>query len=163
VLSLKPVTRMALAPRAVRGATASIGAVDAGATAWSSVIVTLKVYSAERDSSNETYDVYVTSGNSAGAWDIVHFPQIATTGEKVYQARITALVAPVEITTATPGVSAVASGTFKTDTAGAGEGIKTLAAGKVRHGPLGPLLNVELVVAGTIATGIDFEVIVEGA
>jgi hypothetical protein len=120
------------------------------------VILTLDVTSAERDSTNETYDIYVTASDGVSSWDIAHFPQIATTGAKRYTAVVRADLLPQNVTTAGPGVSAVETATMKTDTAGANEGIKTLAAGKVRHGALGISLNYELVVAGTVVTGIAY-------
>lgn len=137
------------------------GTAKTGLGGFDSLIVTLDVTSAERDSADETYDFYITTGDGVSSWDVAHFPQIATTGAKRYTAVIAAkTLAPVEVTTATPGVSAVMSGTLKTDTAGAGEGIKTLGAGKVRHGVFGDRINHELVVAGTIATGIAYSVTV---
>lgn len=136
------------------------GTAKTGLAGFRAVIVTLDITSAERDSANETYDFYITSGDGVSSWDVAHFPQIATTGAKRYTAIIDGELLPQEVTTATPGVSAVASGTYKTDTAGAGEGIKTLAAGKVRHGRVGDQLNHELVVAGTIATGIVYSITV---
>lgn len=134
------------------------GTAKTGLGTFNTVIVTWDIASAERDSANETYDLYVTSGDGVSSWDVAHFPQIATTGAKRYTAFIYGLSGnyPQEVTTATPGVAAVASGTFKTDTAGSGEGIKTLGAGKARHGVLGDRLNYELVIAGTVATGIQY-------
>src|SRR5574341_1238435 len=52
----------------------------------------LHVHSADRTDGTETYDVYVTSrmkdpsGLITLEWDLVHFPQIASTGEKVFAA-----------------------------------------------------------------------------
>jgi len=124
------------------------------------MIVTLDITAAERDTADETYDFYITTGDGKSSWDVVHFPQIASTGAKRYTARIlTERLA--EVTTATPGVAAEPSGTFATVTAGAGEGIRTLGAGKVRHGPLGNLLGYELVIAGTVATGIAYSIQVQ--
>lgn len=136
------------------------GTTKTGLAGFKQALVTWDITVAERDSANETYDLYVTSGDGVSSWDVAHFPQIATTGAKRYTAAIEAGLQPQEITTATPGVSAVMSGTLKTDTAGSGEGIKTLAAGKVRHGALGDRLGYELVIAGTIATGITYSVTV---
>jgi hypothetical protein len=119
------------------------------------LIVTLDITVAERDSANETYDFYIVAGDGVSEWDIIHFPQIATTGAKRYTARVTT-DRLAEVTTGTPGVAAEPTGIMKTDTAAAGEGIKTLAAGKVRHGPLGRLIGHELVMAGTIVTGITY-------
>lgn len=136
------------------------GTSKSGLGVFSQAIVTWDVTVAERDTANETYDLYITSGDGVSSWDVAHFPQIATTGAKRYTVFIYGLTAnyPVEVTTATPGVAAVASGAFKTDTAGAGEGIKTLGAGKARHGVIGDRLGYELVIAGTVATGITYSV-----
>lgn len=124
---------------------------------FSELVITLDILSAERDSADETYDFYITTGEGDSAWDIVHFPQIASTGVKRYTARLlSARIA--EVTTATPGTSAECSGTFKTDTAGAGEGIKTLGAGKARHGPWGSKIGYELVIAGTVVTGVNYSI-----
>lgn len=125
---------------------------------YQQLIVTLDITSAERDSGDELYDFYITTSDGTSSWDIVHFPQIAATGAKRYTAIVSRGFIPQEVTTATPGVAANVSGTMKTDTAGAGEGIKTLAAGKVRHGPWGESVNHELVVAGTVATGIVYSI-----
>ncbi len=117
---------------------------------------------AERDTGNETYDFYITASDGVSSWDIVHFPQIATTGAK----RFTAIVnldppSPVNVTTAAPGVLAQTSATLQTDTAGSANGIKTLGAGIVRHGAIGNTIGYELVVAGTVVTGISFSLNVQ--
>lgn len=125
---------------------------------YQNLLITLDVTVAERDSGDELYDVYIATGDGLSEWDMVHFPQIATTGAKRFTARILS-DRLAEVTTATPGVAAEPSATFKTDTAGSNEGSKTLAAGKVRHGPFGDYVTVYLVVAGTVATGIDFSVL----
>lgn len=127
-----------------------------------SLIITLDITSAERDSANETYDFYITTSDGVSSWDIVHFPQIATTGAK----RFTAIVSldpqyPQNVTTASPGVAAVTSGTIQTDTPGSANGIKTLGAGIVRHGAIGETLSHELAVSGTIATGIAYSIKIE--
>lgn len=124
------------------------------------LIVVLEIFSAERET-NETYDIYITSGVGTARWDIAHFPQIATTGAKRWVAPIYAEFAPVaEVTTATPGVSANSPACLDVDTAGSNEGIKTLAAGEVRHGALGEFIGHEIVIAGTVATGIDYAITV---
>ncbi len=69
------------------------------------LLVTLKIYSAERDTGNETYDVYVITGDAAKSWDICHFAQIATTGAKTYVARILADTRPA-VVSAVPGEAA---------------------------------------------------------
>ncbi len=125
------------------------------------LIVVLDIVSAERDTANETYDFYITSGVGSARWDIAHFPQIATTGAKRYVAAIHGEPVRVEeVTTATPGVAANSPGCMKVDTASAGEGILTLAAGEVRHGAIGEFIGHELVVAGTVATGIVYSITV---
>ena len=134
-----------------------------GLSRFRALIVTLDITSAERDSADETYDFYITASDGVSSWDIAHFPQIATTGAKRYTARILRDLLPQNVTTASPGVAAVDSGTLKTDTAGSSNGIKTLAAGSVRHGPWGDTINHELVVAGTVATGIAYSITITGA
>jgi len=129
-----------------------------GLGAFRQMIVTLDITSAERDSANETYDFYITTGDGVSAWDITHFPQIATTGAKRYSSTIVNTILPQEVTTATPGTAANVSGTLKTDTPGSNEGIKTLGAGKVRHGPWGDRISYELVIAGTVVTGIVYSI-----
>jgi hypothetical protein len=122
-----------------------------------SVNVTLDITSAERDSTNETYDVYITTSDGVSSWDVAHFPQIATTGAKRFTATILCDLLPQTVTTAAPGVSAVRSATLATITGGT-NAIKSLGAGLVLHGPLGLTLNHELVVAGTVVTGIAYSI-----
>jgi hypothetical protein len=125
--------------------------------------VTLDVTVAERDTANETYDFYITTSDGVSSWDIAHFPQIATTGAKRYTFNISLdPPTPVNVTTAGPGILAQTTGSFKTDTAGSDQGIKTLGAGIVRHGPIGCCLGYELVVAGTVVTGISYSITVRG-
>jgi|GEM_PF-2352208 len=128
------------------------------------MIITLKVLSAARNT-NETYDFYITAAPRAGggAWDIVHFPQIATSGVKTFAAPVAAEVqVPTNVTTANPGVAATTSGCLQIDTPGAANGVKTLGAGIVRHGPWPDGIGYELVVAGT-APSISYEIWVEAA
>lgn len=115
----------------------------------SELVVELDVISADRADANETYDFYIVSANATKEWDIVHFPTIATAGAKTYIATVKKNVLPQQVTTASPGVVSNESGTLKIDTAGAGNGAKTLGAGVVRHGVLGAKLGYYLVVAGT--------------
>lgn len=129
---------------------------------YKALLITLDITVAERDSANETYDVYVTTGDGVGKWDIVHFPQIATTGAKRFTARIVRDLLPQNVTTATPGVAANDEAIIQNDTAAAQQGIKTLAAGKVRHGPWGDRIGYEVVIAGTVATGINFSLTAMG-
>ncbi len=142
----------AVSPATASGAPVSI---SGGAR---SVILTWNITSAERDSSDETYDLYITTSDGVSSWDVCHFPQVLSTGAKRFTARILCQSLPPEtITTAAPGVAVVESGTLATVTGGT-NAIKSLAAGLVRHGPLGSSLNWELVCAGTIATGIAHSV-----
>jgi hypothetical protein len=125
--------------------------------------VTLDITVAERDTANETYDFYITTSDGVSSWDIAHFPQIATTGAKRFTFNISLDPnSPANVTTAGPGVLAQTTGSMKTDTAGSNEGVKTLGAGIVRHGPIGSSLGYELVVAGTVVTGIAYSITVRG-
>jgi hypothetical protein len=130
-----------------------------------SVLLFLHVFSASRTDADEVYDFYVTSrikdqsGDKVLEWDLVHFPQIATTGEKVYSAviqNISGVGGPNRVTTAVPGVSSLESATMKIDTAGSDQGVKTLAAGTVRHGLIGEQLGWYLVTGGTTPGPIVF-------
>jgi len=123
-----------------------------------SLVITWNITVAERDSANETYDLYITTSDGVSAWDIVHFPQVITTGAKTFTARVICQgVLPQTITTAAPGVPVIDSATLATVTGGL-NAIKSLGAGLVRHGPVGTTLSWELVVAGTVATGIAHSV-----
>jgi hypothetical protein len=126
---------------------------------YGSLIVTLDITSAERDSANETYDFYITTSDGVSSWDLVHFPQVLTTGAKRYTARLVRDLQPQNVTTAAPGVAAVESGTLKTESGGL-NAIKSLAAGLVRHGPWGDTISYELVIAGTVVTGIAYSITV---
>ncbi len=125
------------------------------------LVVTLDIISAERDSSDETYDFYITNSDGVSTWDIIHFPQVITTGAKRFTARVLS-ERLAEVTTATPGVAAEPSATFATITSGSNEGKRTLAAGKVRHGPLADYLGYDLVITGTVVTGIVYKITVTG-
>lgn len=105
-----------------------------------------------------TYDLYITTSDGVSTWDIAHFPQIAGTAGR-YTAIVTSVL-PQNVTTAAPGVMAQTTATLKTDTAGAGNGIKTLGAGIVRHGPWGRTIGYELVAAAAPTTGITYSVTV---
>ena len=119
------------------------------------LIVTLDVTAAD---SGGTYDFYITTSDGVSSWDIAHFTQIAGTSAKRYTAIISGSVYPVNITTAGPGVLAVTTGTLETETAGSNNGIKTLGAGLVRHGPWGSRIGYSLVAAGTITTGVTYSI-----
>lgn len=148
-----------LANSVTSAATAS-GTAVTGLLDFDSLIITLNITSAERDTGNETYDFYITTSDGVSSWDIVHFPQIATTGAKTYTAIVSGLLVPQTMTTAGPGVAANMSATMKTDTAAQNEGIKTLTAGMVRHGAWGDRISYELVIAGTVATGIVYSILI---
>ncbi len=122
-----------------------------------SITVTLDITAAERDTANETYDFYITTSDGVSAWDIAHFTQIATTGAKRFTANILLDILPQTVTTAAPGVSVVRSATIATASGGT-NAIKSLGAGLVLHGPVGLTINHELVVAGTVVTGIAYSI-----
>lgn len=125
------------------------------------LIVTLSITSAERDTGDETYDFYITTENAAGAkWDLVHFPQIASTGAKTFVATVQRDILPQEVTTAAPGVGSTESATLAVVSGGA-NATKSLGAGVVRHGPWGEKIGYELAVGGTVATGIAYSISVE--
>lgn len=133
-------------------------ALDVHLDRYTELTCTLKVTSAERDSADEVYDFYLITGDGLSEWDLVHFSQVATTGAKTFTARVQGTLQPQNVTTATPGVSAVDSATLLTTSTHAP---KTLAAGSVRHGPFGNNLRYELVIAGTVVTGIAYSIQVQ--
>jgi len=143
-----------------KGASYAPAAADFHLDRYTELVVTLAITSAERDSANETYDFYLITGDGLSEWDVVHFPQIATTGAKTFTARVSSLLLPQNVTTAAPGVTAVDSGTLATVSGGT-NAPKSLAAGSVRHGPFGNMLRYELVCAGTIVTGIAYSIQVQ--
>lgn len=118
------------------------------------LVLTLNVIAAERDSGDETYDCYIVMGDGVSTWDIVHFPQIVTTGAKQFTARVSA-ERFAEVTTASAGVASEPSATLLTSST---NGAKSLGAGVVRHGPFADQIGVIMVIAGTIVTGINFTV-----
>ena len=125
------------------------------------LLVVLEIFSASRTDGDETYDFYVTSGDGRSEWDIVHFPQIASTGAKRYAAVIEhnpGGASSNRVTTAVPGVSSLESATMKVDTAGADQGVKTLTAGVVRHGWIGSHLGWYLDVGGTTPGPVVFSI-----
>ena len=140
----------------------TLAPVDLRLSRFRELILTLKVTSAERDTGNELYDFWITAENEAGQqYDLVHFPQIATTGAKTFVARLRSDLLPQTVTTASPGVASVESGSIKTDTSGADQGAKTLVAGTIRHGPWGDKLGYILDLGGTVVTGIAYSIHVE--
>lgn len=151
-------TQHILLDAVTKGASYAPAAVDYHLDRYRELVVTLKITSAERDTGDETYDFYLITGDGLSEWDVVHFPQIATTGAKTYTARIRADLLPQNVTTAAPGVAADDPATLLTTSTNAP---KSLAAGAVRHGPFGNMLRYELVCAGTIATGIAYSLQVQ--
>jgi len=159
VQETKQRSRFVLEPAVTRKANYSLAPVNQGLSRFTELTLTLKVTAAERDSGNETYDVYITTENRAGeTWDLVHFPQVAATGAKTFVARLRSDLLAQQVTTAVPGVASNESATLRTETGGANQGTKTLGAGVVRHGPWGDKIGYELVVAGTLATGIGYSI-----
>jgi len=131
------------------------------------LLVVLDIASADRTDANETYDFYVTTRIKRGGlvyeWDLIHFPQIASTGAKQYVAMLqhnSGIGGPNRVTTAVPGVSSLESGTMKVDTAGADQGVKTLAAGNIRNGWFGQELGHYLVVGGTTPGPVVYSIYV---
>jgi len=134
-------------------------AVDFKLHRFSQLTITLNIVAAERDSANETYDFYIINGDGFSEWDIVHFPQVITTGAKSFTAKVIANSLPQNVTSAAPGVAANDPSIIQTNS-GALNAPKSLTAGSVRHGPFGGTLRYELVAAGTIATGIQYSIVV---
>lgn len=140
----------------------SLATADRNLDRFSELVITLKITAANRAGA-ETYDLYVTTSDGFGSWDLVHFPQIASTGAKTYVARITSQnQIPTTVTTAGPGVSANESAIIQVDTAGSNQGIKTLTAGMVRHAPWGSQIGYELVLAGGGSPSITYSINVQG-
>lgn len=147
--------KLALLPSQTIGSTATFGPVDVKLQRMRELVVTWNITAAERDSGNETYDLYITTSDGLSSWDIAHFPQVITTGAKTFTLRILADQLPQ--TVASNGV-ATNDGPLQTDSTNA---VGTLAAGSVRHGKWGDQLGYKLVVAGTVATGMTSTVLVE--
>ncbi len=129
---------------------------------YSELVVTLDVTAAERGDADETYDFWITTGDGVSSWDLVHFPQIASDTPARYTARLIAGSRSETVSTASPGVAAVDSATLLTTAAGAGAGIRTLAAGVVRHGKWGDRIGYSLDVEGTVTVGVTFSITVQG-
>ena len=138
------------------GATVTVAPADQKLRRMRELNVTWDIASAERDTGDETYDLYITTSDGTSTWDLIHFPQVATTGAKTFTARILADVLPQ--TVASNGVASNEGILLTSSTNAAG----TLAAGTVRHGKWGNRLGYKLVVAGTVVTGIVSTVLVEG-
>ena len=124
------------------------------------IVFTLDVTAA---SAGGTFDVWVTTSDGFSSWDIVHFPQVTGGGAKRYTARVElAAVIPQSVTTAAPGVAANDPSTLNTITPGSAQGIRTLAAGAVSHGPVGEIISHELVCGGTVGTGVTYTLSMDG-
>jgi len=155
-----PFLRAALQSAVTKAASFSGASLDLGQRRWQELIITLDVTSAERDSADEVYTFFVTTGDGISFWDIVAFPIITTTGAKRYTARVLC-DRLAEVTTGTPGIAAEPTSNLRTVLAGSEEGIKTLGGGKVRHGPIGDRIGHELVVVGTVVTGIAYSITIQ--
>lgn len=113
---------------------------------YRSLVITLHIHSASRATANETYDFYVTTRLGDHIWDIAHFAQVAATGEALYVARVnTGGTLPQTVTSA----GLASNDTLLTVTSGGTHAVKSLAAGSVRHGPVGDKISHELVTGGT--------------
>lgn len=155
---MRPAFRIALQPAVTKGVNFSgTRFVSKRLASCRELVITLDITSAERDSANETYDFYITMGDGVSEWDIVHFTQVATTGAKRFTARVQAEMLPQNVTSATPGVAAVDPSTLATISGGA-NAIMSLTAGLTRHGAFGDRIGHELVVGGTIVTGISYSI-----
>lgn len=149
---------IALDAAVTKAASVAPAAFDFGLDRFTELICTVKITAAERDSADELYDFYLITGDGLSEWDLIHFSQVATTGAKTFTAMVLASLLPQNVTTATPGVSAVDSATLLTTSTHAP---KSLGAGLVRHGPFGNMLRYELVMSGTIVTGISYSIQVQ--
>jgi hypothetical protein len=139
-----------------KAASFSLAPVDLKLNRLRELVITLDITSAERDSANETYDFYITTSDGVSSWDLAHFTQVITTGAKRFVVRLFADKEPTVVASngaETNEASMLVSTTNAT---------KTLAAGSVRHGPWGNMLGYELVIAGTVVTGIAYSISVEG-
>ncbi len=155
---MRPAIKIALQPAVTKGVNFSgTRFISKRLASCRELVITLDITAAERDSANETYDFYITMGDGVSEWDIAHFTQVATTGAKRFTRRVLAELLPQNVTSATPGVAAVDPSELATVSGGT-NAIKSLTAGLTRHGPFGDRIGHELVVAGTIATGITYSI-----
>ena len=153
--------RFELQAAVTKAATYTLAPANQGLSRYRELIITLAITAAERDTADETYDFYITTeGPGAARWDLAHFPQVLSTGVKTFVARLRADLLPQNVSTATPGVAAVESGTL-TVYAAATHAVGSLAAGLVRHGPWGDKIGYILTIAGTVVTGIAYSITVE--
>jgi hypothetical protein len=153
--------RFKLQPAAVKGESFSFAPVEQQLGDYRELVVTLEITAAECGNEDETYDFYIVTENRAEArWDLVHFAQIVSDEAYSLVARIHKDLLPQQVTTAGPGAAYVESGTLAVAT-GQLNAIKSLAAGRVRHGPWGDKIGYELVVAGAVAPSIAYSISVE--
>ena len=152
---------VALQAATTKAASYAPAALDLKAGKFRQLLFTWDITAAERDSADETYDLYIITGDGVSEWDLVHFPQVATTGAKRFTAVVQEIMPPQTVTTAAPGVAAVVSGTLATVSGGT-NAPKSLSAGMVRHGFWGNYIRYELVIAGTVASGITYSLLMSG-
>jgi hypothetical protein len=148
--------KASLAAALTKSASFSMAPTNMKLNRYRELVITLDITSAERDSGDETYDFYITTGDGSSSWDICHFPQIATTGVKQYVMRLFGDY-PSK-TVASNGAETVEASLLTSST----NATKTLAAGSLRHGPWANRLGYELVIAGTVATGVTYSIRIEG-
>jgi hypothetical protein len=153
--------RLTLASSLTKAASFTSDPVQCKLNRYRSLVLTLEIESAERET-NETYDFYIVTGDGRAKWDLAHFAQIATTGAKRFTARLSRDLLPQNVTNAAPGVAAN-DPSILTTTAGGAHDVKTLTAGSVRQGPWGDRIGYELVVAGTVATGVKYSISLQAA
>lgn len=111
------------------------GSYKTGLGGFGTITVTWDIDAADRADANETYDLYIQMSDGASDWDVVHFPQVITTGEKHYTASFKCNLSNTNI--------------LKTDTSGADQGTRTLAANSTRDGICGDRLRYDIDVGGT--------------
>ena len=129
--------------------------------AWhEELVITLQISAADLTDLDETYDFYITTENEAGArWDLAHFAQIVADDTYTLVARVRTYLLPRQVSTASPGVEAVESGTLAV-AAGQANRPTTLTAGVVRHGSWGNKIGYELVTGGTTPS-VSYSITVE--
>jgi hypothetical protein len=154
--------RFTLQAAVTKAASYTLAPADQGLHRYRELIINLAITAAERDSADETYDLWITTEDEGGAsWDLCCFPQVATTGVKTFVARLLGnQVLPQTVTTAAPGVPVIESGTLSVATGGANV-VGSLGAGLVRHGLWGRKMGYKLTIAGTVVTGIAYSITVE--
>lgn len=109
------------------------------------LVFILRVFSMDRTDGDETADVWITTRDGEAVWDLVHYPQIATTGEKIFVAKVVVAGVLPQLVTATTAANEAALTVFT----GATNAKKSIAANAVRHGAVGAYLSHEVTIAGT--------------